>query len=160
MTWNRIYFAFPSKSTETSKLLVLIIDINVPQVTSKNQADTQKCLSCSSLGAEMMNYVLIRRKPLLDTFHDQLQTTPVQRCVSISLGVCPHRLPVFRADITDALRNNAGVKNQYLFSYMLGQCRCYMFSHVTSCSLQTSAFLFARATVLMVQDGLASVIQT
>lgn len=40
MKQDRIYFAFPSKSAEPAKLLVLVININTLQVTFKNQEES------------------------------------------------------------------------------------------------------------------------
>lgn len=69
MKQDRIYFAFPSKSEEPAKLLVLVININTLQVTFKDQEDIQNCLRCCTPGAEMLNLDHIYRKPFLDTFH-------------------------------------------------------------------------------------------
>lgn len=50
MKQDRVYFAFPSKLAEPAKLLVLLININMLEVTSENQEDTQKfCIKCRNL---------------------------------------------------------------------------------------------------------------
>ena len=117
MKWDGIYFAFPSKSAEPAKLLVLVISINTLQVTFKNQEDIQNCLRCCTSGAEMVNLGLVCRKPFLDTFHCQLHAM-TNYSSAWDIVTSSHRLPVFRTGIADTPRENAGAKNQYLFSYV------------------------------------------
>lgn len=162
MKRDRIYLAFSSKSAESAKILVFVISINTVQVTFKNQEDIQNCLRCGSSGAEMVNLDLVCRKTFLDTFHCQLHaiTNYFSACDIVTSS---HRLPIFRTGIADTCRKKCWrEKTVSVLPCVMGECRCYMFSSLTSCSSQTSALLFAeeQTTILTLHDGLARIIQT
>lgn len=161
MKRDGIYLAFSSKSAEPAKILIFVISINTVQVTFKNQ-DFQNCLRCGSSGAEMVNLDLVCRKPFLDTFHCQVHAI-TNYSSACDIVTSSHRLPIFRTGIADAYRKKCWCeKTVSVLPCVMGECRCYMFSSLTSCSSQTSALLFAeeQTTILTLHDGLARIIQT
>ena len=158
---RQVRFAFPSESAEPAKLLVLVININAFQVTFKIQEDIQNCVRHCSSGVEMVDLDLVYRKTFLDTFHCQLHAiTNYSSPWDIVTSFC--RLSVFGTGIADTLGKMLVWKTSTCSPSMMGECRCYVFSSLTSCSSHTSAILFAEAltAILILQDGLARIIQT
>lgn len=133
MKQDRIYFAFPCKSAEPAKLLVLVININTLQVTFKNQEDIQNCLRCCLAEAEILNFA-----------GDHFWTLSI--AIRNYFSACDsYLLP--QADSIQYSYCRPGKcwwgKPVSVFPCVMGECRCYIFSSLASCSSQTSALLFA-----------------
>lgn len=101
-------FAFPSKSAEPAKLLVLVININTFQVTFKNQEDMQNCLRCCLAGAEIVNFAGNHFWTLSIAIRNYFSACDIVTSF--------HRLTVFSTAIAN--QENAGGENQCLFSHV------------------------------------------
>lgn len=109
MKQDRIYFAFPSKSEEPAKLLVLVININTLQVTFKDQEDIQNCLRCCTPGAELRSHL---QETIFGHFPLLLQITSVPVTLLPPSTGWQYSVQILHT------RKNAGRENQCLFSHV------------------------------------------